>query len=145
MGDLDDADRRRMADLASGVAHPYRIAILAGLKNGESLPEVADDVGTTRGTLQHHVEKLIDADLVYRRNGTFAVTPVGRYMLARVQEWRDDLAPAFDRLDAARDVAEEELEPARDVLDDDEYDRKLHKTTWENAADDIADLLDEDG
>lgn len=133
-----------MADLYSGVSHPYRIAILAGLDREETLPDVADSVGTTRGTLQHHVETLIDADLVHRHDGTFTLTPVGRYMLARVRQDHDALESAFDRLDRAREAAEDELEPARDVLDDDEYERKLNEAMWENAADAVADLLGEE-
>lgn len=140
---FDEEMRRRLAAVYAGVAHRYRIAILTGLVADQSLPEIADAVGTTRGTLQHHVEKLIESDLVARRDTAFVVTPLGRYVLQVLGDTCGDLASVFDVLDDAEGSVEEELAPAADVLDDDEWERKLHTRKWEQVWDEIEQRLEQ--
>lgn len=144
MGEFDAEKRERLASVFSGVAHPYRIAVLSGLAAGESLPDVAEEVGTTRGTLQHHVETLIDAELVYRsEGGDFAATPLGEYVLAVLRRSGQDIAEVLDILEEGREKVEQELEPARDVLDESEWERKLHTRKWEQVKDELEESLEE--
>jgi len=143
MEDLSDEERRWLADAFEGVAHPYRIAVLRGLAADESLPAVAERVGTTRGTLQHHVEKLIAADLVYRDgSGEFVVSPLGRYVARVVMEASPDIVAAQSLVEDAEEDVEEELAPARDVLDEAEWERKVHTRTWEVVKDEMEELLE---
>lgn len=51
-----------------------REILLYLLENGSSSPsEVVDDVGIARGTLEWHVERLIDADVVTKERDSWAV------------------------------------------------------------------------
>lgn len=144
MADLGEEERAWLAELYTGVAHPYRIALLDGLAAGESVPSVADRVGTTRGTLQNHLERLIDSDLVYRPEdgSTYAVTPLGEYMVDRAEADADELGSIVELVEAAEEEAVEELAPAEDILGEDEWERKLHTRKWETAKEEVAALLD---
>jgi hypothetical protein len=146
MAEIGDAEREWLARLYTGLAHPYRIAILAGLSSGESVPAVADRVGTSRGTLQNHVERLIECDLLYRPEDgpSYAVTPLGEAMLQRAGEDADALDRMVNVVEAAENEAAEELAPAKDILDEEEWQRKLHTRKWEGAMDKADALLDEE-
>lgn len=133
MAEFGDEERAWLARLYTGLAHPYRIAILAGLSSGESVPAVADRVGTSRGTLQNHVERLIKCDLLYRPQdgATYAVTPLGEAMLERARADAEELDGMVALVEAAEEEAAEELAPAEDILDEEEWARKLHTRKWE--------------
>lgn len=143
MADLGEEDRAWLAQLYTGVAHPYRIALLDDLAAGESVPSVAERVGTTRGTLQNHLERLIDSDLVYRPEdgATYAVTPLGEYMLDQAEADADELGCIIELVEAAEEEAAEELAPAEDILGEDEWERKLHTRKWEKAIERFDELL----
>jgi len=145
--DLSPDERDQLAALFNGVAHSARIAILQGLAENKPLTAVVDDVSVTRGTLQTHVERMIESDLVYRPSDgdqTYALTPLGEYVLTLIEEEAPVLLQAAERVEEEEASIEESLEAAGVSMDESTRTKTVHTQKWEDTLDEIRSMLEED-
>ena len=145
--DLSKSDRDTLAALFTGVSHSARIAILQGLAEGKPLTDLVDDVAVTRGTLQTHVERMIESDLVYRpteSGETYALTPFGEWLLALIETKTPVLLEAAAVLDEQQDEIESSLEDAGVAMDESTRERTVHTQKWEETIGEIQSILGEE-
>lgn len=151
--DLDSwtkQDLERLAEV-SNIGHPARIAILLGLDSGKSTTDIAKFLDITRASLQDHVDKLVDAELIYRpseKGQAYSLTPLGQYYAIRLQEDGNVIIKVLDRLDDSEQKVREEkgytqpeLEHSDLPVDEGKVERELHTAKWERVMDDISELI----
>jgi len=124
-----------VADVFACLGHEARLAILRGLDEDRSMPDVADEIGMQRGTLQDHIERLIRCRLVYRPGDearTYALTPFGEDVVA----WLDGIEPELEQriteVTRAEREIREELESA--PLADGEVEQVVQRELWQRLA-----------
>ena len=143
--DLSQSDREQLASLFTGVSHSARIAILYGLDDEKPLTEIADDVDVTRGTLQNHVERMIDSDLVYRPSEdsrTYALTAFGEHVLELIDQEAEQLLEAAALVDEEAASIMDSLETAGVSMDDTTRERTVHTQKWEETIEELRDMLE---
>ena len=61
----------KQAEIAKAIAHPYRIAIVNFLKDGEQcVCDIAQHIGAERSNVSRHLSVMVNADLLeYRKEG----------------------------------------------------------------------------
>ena len=61
----------KQAEIAKAIAHPFRIAILDFLKDGEQcVCDIADHVGSERSNVSRHLSVMLNAGVLgYRKEG----------------------------------------------------------------------------
>lgn len=143
---MDPEQREYLASVFKGVAHPTRLAVLEAVSEGASIGEMASSLDVARGTVQSHLETLVEAELVYRpsEGRGYAVTPLGDHILGLVCREADVVVPVLEDLDAAEDVVRDEIGPALELVDEiDEatWERTVHTRKWEEIWDDAEDHL----
>lgn len=140
---MEEREREHLASVFTGMSHPTRIAVLEVLAEEQPLSTVVEELDVTRGTVQDHVETLIDSDLVYRpseEGRTYAVTPLGEHVLQLLDTEAGSIVAAVDRIVEAREDQRQEVEPAVelvDEIDEVEWERTINTRAWEGVMDDI--------
>lgn len=89
-GRVIDKELARLLDLLS---HENRIALVKGIAAGKTPQTIADECGVSRQTLQGHITKLKDGNLIERRDdGTpYQLTTLGADLLTKVQEIEEEI------------------------------------------------------
>ena len=61
----------KQAEIAKAIAHPYRIAIINFLKDGEQcVCDIAEHIGAERSNVSRHLSVMVNAGLLeYRKEG----------------------------------------------------------------------------
>lgn len=159
-GDIDALGR--LADVLKGLSNTSRLCVLLAMYDGQSMQEVAQALGITRGGLQRNIETLIEADLAYRPANpeeTYALTPLGEFFVewlranseqlleavSIVDETEEDLSAQTEsirqQLTELSDAdVDSDIDPSR-VVSERELDRMVHTQKWEEANDEVADRL----
>lgn len=139
-----------LARIYQGISHPARIAVLVAIDSELNLNEASDFLDIKRPSLQDHVDKLIDADLIYRPSAgaTYQLTPMGGYFMERIIRERNFIIDTIELLEDEEKALREAKEPERKELD--EYDipvdekelnRQIHTQKWEELRDQIEELF----
>lgn len=132
--------------LFSGIAHRNRVVMLLGIREGRSMQDVADDLGVTRGGLQDHVERMIEAELIYRPeegSRTYDLTPFGAYLADLIDADSTMLQEAFALLEQYEAAVEEEFAAADLPITDRTKEKTIHTQKWERAWEDVENRLQE--
>jgi DNA-binding MarR family transcriptional regulator len=133
-----------LADIFSALSNRSRLAVLYGLYEGSSMPEVAEFLDVQRGALQRPIEGLIERGLVYRPSDdrSYALTPLGVFLVERVREYEDALDTVVELLDEAEAAAREDMEAARSGMSERDFEKAVRTAAWERVMEDIEDELD---
>lgn len=62
----DPEDYEQLSALIKGFSNDTRLALLLGFHAGYSASEIAEFLKITRGGLQNNINKMAEADLIYR-------------------------------------------------------------------------------
>ncbi|MFB1064802.1 winged helix-turn-helix domain-containing protein [Natrinema sp. H-ect4] len=146
-------DFEAVASLFQGLGHEARLALLLGLYEDKSLNEIAEFLDITRGGMQDHLEKLIDCELLYRpedSSKTYDLTPFGEFFVEFLLENEEILVDAVDELRVEEGKVQEAVDKVRSQVDDEDvpvsekdWERKIHSKKWEQAWDEIEEILEE--
>lgn len=133
-----------LADILSALGNRTRLAVLYGLYDGDSMPEVAEFLGVERGALQRPIEGLIERGLVYRPSDerSYALTPLGVFIVERVREYEDALDAAVALLEGAEAEVAEEMESARQGMSERDWQKAVQTAAWERVKDEVSNELD---
>ncbi|WP_058826380.1 winged helix-turn-helix domain-containing protein [Haloferax sp. Q22] len=144
-------DFEAVASLFQGLGHEARLALLLGLYEDKSLNEIAEFLDITRGGMQDHLEKLIDCELLYRPEDsgkTYDLTPFGTFFVEFLLENEETFVDAVDELRVEEEKVQEAVDEVRSQVDDEDvpvsekdWERKIHSKKWEQAWDEIEDIL----
>lgn len=150
LDDHTEDDLKRLADVYQGLSYWARLAILIGIDEGKNLNEIADFVGITRGAMQDHMEKLLNAELIYKPDEpgtTYALTPLGEFYIDRIKEDSELIGESLDQLAEAEEEVGEEYQEELDILADSELadqkkvGEKINTKKWEKAMDRVRSIL----
>ena len=146
--------KREMEELAriyQGFSHPARIAVLVAIDSGLNLKEASDFLDIKRPSLQDHVDKLVEAELVYRPSdgATYQLTPMGEYFMDRLVKEREYILEALELLDeeeeelrGAKEPELKELDEYDIPIDEKELERQIHTQKWEDLGKKIQEMID---
>ena len=138
----DVEEWEQLSVLFAGLANPARVAIIEGIRHGEAMPSVADQVGLSRSGIQKHLDTLIETGLVYRpptRKQTYALTPLGDFFAISLEQFGDDLIAAVIAIDEAEQEAREELTGM--PVSEDTRERAIAERKWELVQDELKTIL----
>lgn len=151
--ELGSWTKREMEELArnyQGFSHPARIAVLVAIDSELNLNEASEFLGIKRPSLQDHVDKLVDAELVYRPSdgATYKLTPLGEYFLERLTEERETILEALDLIDEEEeDLRSEKMPEIKELekydvpIDEKELERQIHTQKWEDLGEKVDEHL----
>lgn len=147
MSNRSPEEMERISSVLGGLYSQPRLAVLLGLRQGRTVPEIVDQVAITRPGLQKNIEAMIDAELVYRpseEKRTYALTPLGRHLADVIDAEADLILAVLDHIDAREETVRDQLESVSDLpINQTEMERAIHTRKWELAKDDIEELLSE--
>lgn len=142
-----DADAwAEVATVFDAGGHPARIGALLGVYHDEPMTNIADAAGIQRQSLQPHLEKLVEAGLVYRpvEQQTYAVTPLGRFIAVFIEDHLEIFVDVMAAIEEGEDQAREELRGTpENALSAKEFDRAVQRRKWELVQQELEDLLSE--
>lgn len=139
MFDAEDADV--VGEVLQAVANPHRLRLLHGLYTGRSRQELAADLPISGSGVTNHLRVLADADLIYRGEEGWQVSPLGGFFAVFLEEHVDVIADAARRIEAAAAEAEEEY---TDVpMPDEERARTVEWRKWELVRSELESLLED--
>lgn len=149
-----ETERERVTNVLKGLANKTRVALLLGLYNGKSRDEIAETVGMTRGGIHKNLERMREAELVYRpEEADYVLTPLGVYWAQLLNQEADTILAVLDELDAAEDPIRDKVEETKQSIEDQEEDgfsfqiddttweRTIHTEKWKQAKDRISEML----
>lgn len=155
--ELRDWTETQMDDIArvyKGVAHKARIAILVAISSDLSMTEVAAFFDMERPSLQDHINRLIDAELIYRpeeEGKTYDLTPIGEYIVDRIRIDHDNVVQAISEVKGSEQELREDIESERAQIegtrlpiDEKELERQIHTEKWEMNWEDVKEILSEE-
>jgi len=128
-----------LATVYKALGNKTRLAVLLQLEEDESVTPLTEDLDITRSGLQSNIERLIDADLVYRpvdKDPTYDLTALGELFIDKIHDDVDEVNQLLDQYhDVLSDLEEEEsdtLESMRESgVDTTELENKLTAEAWE--------------
>lgn len=129
-----------LATVYKALGNRTRLAVLLQLEEGEPVTPLTEELEITRSGLQSNIERLIDADLVYRpvdKEPTYDLTPLGEHLVNKIHEDDDEVIELLaDYQDVLQELEEEEsdtLESMRESgIDTSELENKLKAEAWES-------------
>lgn len=85
-------------------------ALLEAMKKGKGLSsdELAEKIGLTRGTMVHHLNKLIQSGLIVRREGLYELR--GMSLQRTVQETKRDVNRVFENIEKIAQTIDEAID-----------------------------------
>jgi DNA-binding MarR family transcriptional regulator len=104
----DTNKREFLARLFDAIGHPARIFTLESLEKGKNPVEIAEELGIKRGALQAHLDKLMQADLIWQdpndQSERYLVQPLGSKTLEVIKQVSrelkvDQLLQAFKKIE----------------------------------------------
>jgi len=147
-------DFEAVSALFQGLAHEARLALLLGIYQDKSLNDIAEFLDITRGGMQDHLEKLIDCELLYRPEDsgkTYDLTPFGVFFVEFLLSNENTFSDAVGQLKSEEMKVEKAVREVRDKVDEadvpvseKDWERKIHSKKWEQAWNDIEEILEED-
>ena len=139
--ETDDKDVAVVAELLQAVANPNRMRLLRGLHHGRSRRELVEDLPITESAVSNHLRTLEDANLVYRGDDQWHLSPLGRFYADWLDHHSDTIVDAVRRVDEAESTARDEL--AGVPLADQERERAIIRRKWELVQEELDELLTE--
>lgn len=133
------AETAAVATVLQAAANQHRLQLLLGLYHGVPRTALVDTLPISESGVSNHLRVLADADLVYRGEDGWQLSPLGRWLAAWLDEHVDAVATAVDRVDAAEQDARDEL--AEVPLADRELEHAVTRRKW-GLAGDVEDLLE---
>lgn len=106
----------RMTELFKALGNQARLAVLEALYRDKDITNIHREMDMSRSGLQNNIERLVDADLLYRPsndNRTYDLTILGDVVAEHVFEMK---ASRKDIMDVYSEMLEEELREKRDIL-----------------------------
>ncbi|USZ68536.1 hypothetical protein NGM10_02060 [Halorussus salilacus] len=137
-----------LATVISGCANLPRLALLLGFSQGYTAQEVTDILEISRPGVQKNIERMIEADLVYRPAAddapTYALTPIGEFFASFIDDHGPVLLTALTILRDSEATIQQQLEdsPVADGMSQTEQDRLVHTRKWQETNNQIHDLLE---
>ncbi|MEM2111583.1 MAG: hypothetical protein QXX08_06870 [Candidatus Bathyarchaeia archaeon] len=101
-------EKEFLARLFDAIGHPARIFTLESLEKGKTPVEIAEKLGIKRGALQAHLDKLMQADLIWQdpndQSERYLVQPLGSKTLEVIKQVSrelkvDQLLQAFKKIE----------------------------------------------
>ena len=156
MGDLSETERKHITAVLKGLANDTRILLLLGLYEGKSRDEFAAEIDMSRGGIHRNLERLREAELVYRPEDTeYELTPLGVHWAELLQHEAEILPAVFEQLAQKEEPVEKEIEETKRELKDREdesgftfqidentWERTIHTEKWKRATNKVSDILD---
>lgn len=129
-----------LAHVYKALGNRTRLAVLLQLEEGEPVTPLTEELDITRSGLQSNIERLIDADLVYRpvdKNPTYSLTPLGKLLVDKIHENHTEVTSLLNEYqNVLQDLEEREsdtLESMRESgVDTSELENKLKAEAWES-------------
>jgi predicted transcriptional regulator len=132
-------DLDTLATVYKALGNKTRLAVLLQLEERETVTPLTDELDITRSGLQSNIERLIDADLVYRpvdKDPTYSLTPLGELLVEKIHEDEDQIT---ELLSDYEEILQERKEEESDTLesmeksgiDTSELENKLKAEAWE--------------
>jgi len=154
---LDDPqDFGKLSVLIKGFSSDTRLALLLGFHYEYTANEVADFLDMTRGGLQNNIEKMIEADLVYRPDEedqpTYRLTPIGKVIAKFFDHRGTTLLGALERIEEGEDrilrEIEAEIEGQGDsmlgeALSERDIERLVNTQKWDRFGKSVKSILQE--
>lgn len=137
----DTEDIAVVADLLQAAANPNRMRLLRGLHHGQSRRDLVDELPITESAVSNHLRTLEDANLVYRDENNWELSPLGTFYADWLDQHSDAVVDAVRRIDEAEATARDELVDV--PLSDHERGRAINRRKWELASDELDELLPE--
>lgn len=113
---IDDM-KTLLAKVFNSLGHPARIVLLEKLKEGESPVDIAEDLGITRGALQAHLDRLMEADLIWQDpedpSDKYLLQPLGEKALNLIDNIPNELhfeqiVPALKNIESKRPTTKDD-------------------------------------
>lgn len=139
----DSAEYEQLATLIKGFGNDTRLALLLGLYAGDSASEIATFMDITRGGMQNNINKMADADLLYRPSAddapTYRLTPIGQLFAQFIEAYGSILLAVLSDLDDTREQIAHEVNesPVAESLGTRETEKLIHTRSWEQMEDEI--------
>lgn len=135
-------DLDTLATVYKALGNKTRLAILLQLEEEETVTPLTDELEITRSGLQSNIERLIDADLVYRpvdKDPTYSLTPLGELLVEKIHFDQEEIGSVLEEfrsnLSELREDEKETLEHMEDAgVDTKELENKLQAEAWEKTA-----------
>ena len=138
--DLNPEKIERLAQILSGFSQRTRLALLLGFYDGQQQSEIADLIGVSRAGLQSHLEKMLKAELIRRKNGRgYVLTPMGMFFAELILEQSDVVLEALTALDEAERRFEDQL--GSNLSESDR--RGIHGLKWSLTEEEVKEILGE--
>jgi DNA-binding MarR family transcriptional regulator len=128
-----------LATVYKALGNKTRLAVILQLEEGEPVTPLTEELDITRSGLQSNIERLIDADLVYRpvdKDPTYDLTSLGELFIDKIHNDVDEVNQLLTQYqDILQELEEEEsdtLESMRESgVDTTELENKLSADAWE--------------
>lgn len=132
-------DLDTLANVYKALGNKTRLAILLQLEEEETVTPLTDELGITRSGLQSNIERLIDADLVYRpvdKHPTYSLTPLGELLVEKIREDEEQITELLANYKKIlQELKEEESDTLQSMeesgIDTSELENKLKAEAWE--------------
>jgi DNA-binding transcriptional ArsR family regulator len=131
-----------LASVYKALGNKTRLSVLLQLEEDDPVTPLTDELDITRSGLQSNIERLIDANLVYRpvdKDPTYALTPVGELMVGKIQADQIEIESVLEKfhsiLEELRESQKETLEHMEEAgVDTKELENKLQAEAWEKTG-----------
>jgi DNA-binding MarR family transcriptional regulator len=127
-----------LATVYKALGNKTRLAVLLQLEEGEPVTPLTEDLDITRSGLQSNIERLIDANLVYRpvdRDPTYDLTELGKLFIDKIHDDVDEVNQLLTQYqDILQELEEEEADTLESMkesgIDTTELENKLSAEAW---------------
>lgn len=147
--DLEDIKEfEELATLISGYANLTRLVLMLGFYQGYTAKEVTDFLDISRAGVQKNIERMVDAELVYRPAAdeapTYALTPLGEFFAQIFEVYGPVLLTTIFILREAEADVRQQLQdsPVTNGLSPADRERLVHTRKWQEVNDRISELLE---
>lgn len=154
LSDWAEVEMTNLAQVYRGLANKARIAALVAISSDTPITEVAEFFGMKRSSLQDHIDKLVEAELIYRpeeESKTYELTPLGEYFITRISLDHENIPRVFEIIKETEERLDKETEEkkvkAKEMeipIDEKQLNRRLHTQKWKMNWEDIKDVLSEE-
>ena len=137
---LNPEEIEQLAQILSGFSQRTRLALLLGFYDGQQQSEIADLIGISRAGLQSHLEKMLEAELIRRKNGRgYVLTPIGTFFAELILEQSNRVLESLTALDEAERGFEDQL--GSDLGESDR--KRIHGLKWSLTEEEVKEILGE--
>lgn len=134
-------DLSQLSQIFQALGNEARLSVVQRLQNGESVSGLHHDLGMSRSGLQKNIERLIDANLVYRPDDsdqTYDLTYLGEILAEQIDYTEANLNDVMEeyreQVEKHRKQESETLERMEEAgVDTKELEQKIQARAWENV------------